>query len=210
MNHVRSLSCLVLAVSLLFIAACGGTKVTSSWKKSDYAGPPFTSILVVALIDDPNKKMFWENTVADRLRESGIKTVATSISAFPLDRGLEAKDIIKYVEEQKIAGVLVTSLVDIETKDAPAPAQSPVISSGGGIAYSNFTTFYPQAYNSVYGGRNTATLTTVVLETNLYSSETLELVWSMSSDTLEPRSIDKLAGSVSKTVISTLKKDGLL
>lgn len=209
MIHFRMMSCLLIAASLLFIASCGGTKVTSSWKKSDYAGEPFKSILVVALIEDPNKKMFWENTVADRLRESGIKTVATSISAFPMDRGLEAKDIIKYVEEQKIAGVLVTSLVDIETKAAPAPAQSPTY-SGGGSVYSSFTTFYPQAYNSVYGGRNTATLTTVVLETNLYSSETLELVWSMSSDTLEPRSIDKLAGSVSKTVISTLKKDRLL
>jgi hypothetical protein len=199
MKHVRNLSSLIFVVSLLFIAACGRTTVTSSWKKSDYTGPPFKSILVVALIDDPNRKMFWENTVSDRLRESGIKIVASSITAFPNDRGLEAKDIIRYVQEQKVDGVLVTRLVDIQTKEAPAPAQGPV-----------FTTFYPQAYNSVYGGRDTTTLTTVVLETNLYSSETLELVWSMYSDTLEARSIEKLAGSVSKTVISTLKKDGLL
>ena len=209
MNHVRYLSCLILAVLLLFTSACGRTSATSSWKKSDYNGQPFKSIMVVALIEDPNKKMFWENTVADQLRESGIKTVATSISAFPKDRGLEAKDIIQYVQEQKIDGVLVTRLLDIQKEQAPAPPK--VSAYAGNYAYYNtFNSYYPQAYNSVYGGRPTTTMTTVLLETNLYHSETLELVWSMSSDTLEPRSINKLAGSVSKTLIAALKKDGLL
>jgi hypothetical protein len=166
--------------------------------------------MVVALVEDPNKKLFWENNVADALRENGVKTVATSISSFPSDRGLEAKDIITYVQDRKIGGVLVTRLVDIQKKDAPAPTQLQVYTPGGGVGSNNFTSFYPYAYASAYGGREGATLTTVQLETNLYSAETLELVWSMTSDTMEPRSIDKLAGSVSRKVIGTLKKDGLL
>lgn len=211
MNHVRRLSCLLFAVSLLFSLSCTRTSVTDAWKKSDYAGQPFKSLLVVAVIDDPNKKLFWENTVAERLRESGVKTVATSISAFAKDRGVQVTDIIHYVQQKKIDGVLVTRLLDIQTKEAPAPAQGPVYASGGGFAYyNNFTTFYPQAYDTAYAKRPTTTMTTVQLETNLYSTETLELIWSMASDTLEPRTVDKLAASVSGKVIAALKRDGLL
>jgi hypothetical protein len=196
-------------VSLLVIAACTRTSVTNSWKKSDYSGKPFTSILVVALIDDPTRKMFWENTVAERLRESGVKTVETSIGAFPRDRGLQAEDIIRYVEGTKIAGVLVTRLVDIQTQQGPPPDQEFFFAADHAY-YRNFRNYYPQAYKSVYDRDEPGTLTTVLLESNLYSTETLELVWSLSSDTFEPRSINKLAASVSGAMISALKKDGLL
>lgn len=211
MDRCRRLSSLVLILSFLITAACTRTTIGDAWKKSDYSGKPFTSLLVVAVIDDPNRKLFWENTVADRLRESGVKTVATSINSFPNDRGLQATDIIAYAQKQKVDGVLVTRLLDIQEKKAPAPAQGPVYASGGQLTYyNNFTTFYPQAYDIAQGTRATATLTTVQLETNLYSTETLELVWSMVSDTLEPRTVEKLAASVSGKMIATLKRDGLL
>jgi hypothetical protein len=209
MSQVRDLFFFTLLFPLVFITACTSTSVTSSWKKSDYAGQPFKSILVVALIDDPVKKMFWENTVADQLRASGVKSVATSIGAFPMDRGLQLQDIIGYVQKQQVDGVLVTRLIDIQTEQGPEKNQEFMFSDAYGH-YRNFRDFYPQAYKSAYDRDDPATLTTVLLETNLYSSETLELVWSASSDTFEPRSINKLAASVSQTLIDTLKKDGLL
>lgn len=209
MPHVRYLFVFTLIFSLVCISACTRTSVTSSWKKSDYTGQPFKSILVVALIDDPIKKMFWENTVADQLRASGLKSVATSIGAFPMDRGLQLQDIIGYIQKEQVEGVLVTRLIDIQTEQGP-PKNQEFMFTDTYAHYRNFRDFYPQAYKSAYDRDDPATLTTVLLETNLYSSEGLELVWSASSDTFEPRSINKLAASVSRTLIDALKKDGLL
>ena len=54
------------------------------------------------------------------------------------------------------------------------------------------------------------TQSVVLLETNLYEVKNKELVWSMSSDTVETDSVQQLMKSVSKSVRATLKKDKLI
>ena len=45
---------------------------------------------------------------------------------------------------------------------------------------------------------------------DLYLVKNKELVWSMSSDTVEPDSIQQLMKSVSKKIVAILKKDTLI
>ena len=69
---------------------------------------------------------------------------------------------------------------------------------------------YLLAYTQVYSPGYTTTQTVVLLETNLYKSDTLELIWSMSSDTFDSKSTTQVIESVSKKVLETLKKDKLI
>ena len=55
-----------------------------------------------------------------------------------------------------------------------------------------------------------ATQTVVLLETNLYEVKNMDLVWSMSSHTVESNSVQQLMKSVSNSVRATLKKDKLI
>jgi len=205
----KSILLLIATMTIAALAACSKTSVTGVWKKSDYTGQPFRSIMVVGLTGEPNNKLLWENIMADRLRQHGLSAVPTTISAFPDDRQVDEKEIIEYVKGKGIEAVLVTRLVDTKKEEVYHPPQGAYYGGAYGY-YSHFNNYYPRAYRTVYTPGYTATYTTVLLETNLYRADTQELIWSMSSDTFEPRSINQLVDSVSKKVLAMLAKDKLI
>jgi len=210
MNYVRhSILLAAFIMAAVVLAACSKTSVTGLWKKSDYTGRPFRSILVVGLTGDRGNKLLWENVMADQLRQHGLTAVPTTVSVFPDNRKVDEKDIIEYVKAQGIEAVLVTRVVDTKKEQVYHPPQGTYYGGAYGY-YSHFNHYYPRAYETVYSPGYTATYTTVLLETNLYRAETQELIWSMSSDTFEPRSINQLVDSVSKKVLALLVKDKLI
>ena len=210
MNTTCRCVLMALLLSLTSTTGCSTTSVLDSWIKSDYAARPLTSILVVGLTKDPGNKFRWENAMARILRQSGINKVETTLSAFPnyqeiIDKG----QIIDYVNNNDIEGVLVTRLVDTKQETVYHPPTGGYY-SGTYSYYRNFDSYYTNAYNRTYSKGYTTTQTKVLLETNLYHAKTQELIWSMSSETIESSSIPQLIDSVSKKVLETLKKDRLI
>jgi hypothetical protein len=206
-THKRFL--IALALSFFFFAGCSKTSVTSTWKKSDYIGQPFTSIMVVGLTKDHTHKLLWEDTMGDRLRQHGIKTVVSSLSAFPNDKKIDEKEILAYANNKGIEAVLVTRLVDTKKEKVYHP-RSGVYHDVAFGHYGRFDSFYPYAYNNVYSPGYTTTQDIVLLQTNLYQVKGQELIWNMSSDTFDSKSTNKLMESVSEKVLATLKKDQLI
>lgn len=208
MNVFRA-TVLLCAVSLLFLpTGCSRTSVTGVWKKSDFAGKPFRSFLVVALTGDAINKALWENIMADRLRGSGLTAVACA-EVFQENNNVTREEITAYVRQHAIDGMLVTRLVDTKQEQVYHPPRG-VYYGGPFWYYNHFYNYYPYAYDRVYSPGYTTTRTIVLLETNLYQAATQELIWSMSSDTFDPRSINQLVESVSKKVIEGLRRDLLL
>ena len=202
---------IALGLSFIFVTGCSNTtNVTGLWKKSDYTAQPFTSILVVALTGDTGSKFLWENTMATRLREDGIKTVLTTPIAFPNDQEIDEKEIIEYVNKNNIEAVLVTRLVDTKKETVYYPPTGGYYGGQYGY-YSRFNSYYSHAYTRTRGFSDTKII--ALLETNLYQSNSQELIWSMSSDTVEDdfvRSARKMVDSASKKVLSNLKKEKLI
>jgi hypothetical protein len=201
---------IVLVLSFFFVAGCSMTSVTGTWKKSDYSGEPFTSIMVLGLTADPTHRLFWEDVMADRLQKDGIKTVVKSLSASPDDTKIDREELLDYVTSKGIQGVLVTRLVDTRKETVYHPPTSSYGYSGGPAYYRNFNSYFSYYQDQVYSPGYTTTQTVVLLETNLYQVKNQELIWSMTSDTVESQSIHKLMDSVSKKVLASLKKDQLI
>ena len=76
------ISFLILVFFLL--TGCGDTHVTGVWKKSDFVGQPFQSILVVGLAKDKSATNIWEDIMADQLKQNGVNAT-TSTKCFPSD-----------------------------------------------------------------------------------------------------------------------------
>ncbi len=165
--------------------------------------------MVVGLTADSNHRLLWEDLMADGLRQHGIKTVATSLSAFPRDSKIDEKEIIDHVKSKGIEGVLVTRLVDTKTEEVYVPTGREFYGGPYGF-YNHFGSYYTYSYNRTYSSGYTTTQEVVLLETNLYESKNQELIWTMSSDTTDARSVIQLIESVSKKVLATLKKDQLI
>jgi len=208
MNGFHKTILLGTVLTLSSLMGCSQTSVTGVWKKSDFAGQPFQSIIVVALTGDETNKALWENIMADRLGQNGIAAIPCT-KAFPGNNSVTREEIVAYAKGQSIDGMLVTRLVDTRREQVYHPPRG-VYYGGPYWYYNHFYNYYPYVYDRVYSPGYTSTYTVVLLETNLYHADTQELIWSMSSDTFDPRSINQLVESVSKKVIQGLRKDRLI
>ncbi len=148
--------------------------------------------------------------MATHLRQDGIKKVITTLNAFPYyQEVIDKKKIIDYVNNNNIEGVLVTRLVDTKQETVYHPPVNHSYGRGGSHGYyRNFGSYYSHA--QTYSRGYTTTQTTVLLETNLYQVKNQELIWSLSSETVETGSIPQLIDSASKKVLETLKIDQLI
>jgi hypothetical protein len=208
MNASRTLSFCSIITFMVLLTACSGTRVTGVWKKSDYAGPPFKSLMVVGLTGELLNKALWENIMADRLRQNGL-TTALSVNSFPADGVVGEREIINLVIARNIDGVLVTRLVDTRLEQVYLPPLGAFYDEPYGY-YSRFSRYYPYAYHRVYSPGYTSTFTTVLLETNLYDAATQQLIWSMSTDTVGFDSGNEVVEEVSRKVVDLLRRDGLI
>lgn len=200
-------------ILLALISACSNTTVTGVWKKSDYTGPAFTSVLVIALTENKTNRDIWEDKMATQLSQTGVKAF-TSNKVFAGDEEITKEEVLDYVRKNGIEAVLITRLVDIEKEKAYYPPTTNYVGSYYGGAsygyYNSFGSYYPRAYNTVTTPGYTATLTTVLLETNLYQSSSQDLVWSLSSETFDPRSVNELVESVGAKLAKSLQENGLI
>ena len=48
------------------------------------------------------------------------------------------------------------------------------------------------------------------LETNMFEIQTGKMIWSTTSETLEPKFVDAATGSLAKAVIASLRENGLV
>lgn len=209
-NFFKTVGILVLTLSVFLLQGCGDTNVTGTWKKSNFVGGPFQNILVVGLTKDESGKSLWESVMADQLQQNGVKTT-TSIKSFPGDNDITKEEVIEFVKENGMDGVLVTRLVNIVEEKAYYPPSGGYYGRSyyGGPRYSHYNNF-GSYYDTASTPGRTATFTSVILETNLYDVATQDLVWTMSSDTFDPASTNKLAQSATKKVVQSMQKDNLI
>ena len=211
MMKVSILKFSLLVISAFFLlAGCSETRVTGVWKKSDFVGQPFQSILVVGVKKGESDTNIWEDIMADQLKQNGVNAT-TGTKCFPGDNDITKSEILKYVQDKGMDGVLVTRVVDTKEETTYYPPTGSYYGGGyyGGPRhryYNNFGAYYDTVHTPGY----TSTHTTVILETNLYDTASQELVWSMSSDTFDSSSASKLSQSVSKQIIKALQKDNLI
>ena len=200
-------------IILASLSACSSTTVTGVWKKSDYVGPAFKSILVIALTENTTNRIIWEDKMAAQLLQSGVESI-TGSKAFGADDKITREEVLAYVKQHGTEAVLVTRLVDVaQEKTYYPPTTSYMGSYYGGSSYgyyNSFGSYYPRAYSTVTSPGYTATLTTVLLESNLYQSSSQDLVWSLSSETFDPASVNNLVESVGAKLAKSLRENGLI
>ena len=198
---------------LISISACSSTIITGVWKKSDYSGEPFASVLVIALTENKTNRNIWEDKLVTQLSQKGVKAIPSN-AVFHNGGGLTKEEVLAYVRENGTESVLVTRLVDVTQEKAYYPPTTNYVGSYyGGPSYgyyNRFDSYYPRAYNTVTSPGYTTTLTNVFLETNLYQSSTQDLIWSLSSETFDPRSVNELVESVGKKLATSLQENNLI
>jgi hypothetical protein len=214
---MKTVKIISASLVLLIVASCGSA-MKYTWSKEGFTGKHFEKILVIGASRNIQSRTVFENTVVSLLAKENI-TAQNSLTALP-----PVQDISQISEERIIAavrdgdydGVLVATLVDVNTQDVRESGTTLYGPMYGGrgyygrgygrYAYSGYAYMYTPDY---YREQKTYVVETRLFDANAQSVEEA-LVWSGQSNVTDPRSFESGASSYAKTVVKSLLKSNVV
>lgn len=198
-----------LAFAIL-IAGCASTQLVDVWQDPSYVGRPLKKVLVLAVLNEERSRRIFEESFARELRAAGIEAVV-GYSVLSDTSALEREVISNAIEGKGFDGVVITRHggSEEETVFYPGRVRTEAWGTGdrGGRGYDNY---YRRTYETVTEPGYSAKYTTVFIETNVYATESGNLIWSGRSATYNPDSTVQIVDAVSKEVVASMKQGGLL
>jgi len=192
-----------VALLCAFILSCASSRVTSTWKDSNYSGGPIDRVLVMGISDETHPRRIFEDVFVKEFNAVGVEALA-SYSIFPEDREFDAAEIKAAARDRNIGKVLMTHLVGVEKKEVYHP---PVSTPAYTYTYGNY-------YHSVYTYTHQPGYITeheyVKLESGLYDADTEKLIWSAATETVDPDNVAKAVRGLSQVIFKHLRESGLL
>ncbi|MCD6543299.1 MAG: hypothetical protein J7K34_02205 [Flavobacteriaceae bacterium] len=222
---------LTLAI-ILVLSSCSGVKVTDAWKADNLNTLKGKEILVIARADDMVSRQRFEQEIANKLRDAGIKATE-SYTKFPAMKHnkkrteAEIDELIQIIKNEGFTGIVLTVLKD-KTKEIVTSETGGYTSGGyyGGYGsygmgyggyYGGFGGYYGRSYSPYgygYGGAyvpsetRTYTSETYILETVVYNLDLpkgKQLLSVISVDVTDPKSASKIAPKYADSVVKQWK-----
>jgi hypothetical protein len=199
----------LLPLSLIGImfACTPATKLEKSWADPSFNSSmkPFTKILVIAPLRDANSQRIAEDKIVKQLKE-GVTGVQSYVYLQPADTAqvlVESK-----LKKDGFDGIIVMRLTTVEKSLSYNPG------SYYGHPYGGYYGYRGYGYGGYYGGGYAPGYysedETFLVETNFYSIIDRKLLWSGTTSTLNPTSLDKTLDQIITTIKYEMKQKGLL
>jgi len=201
-----------LLVAAIGVAASGleaGSKLVFSWKNANYAGGGFKNILVLAMNGRASGRADFEDRMVKEMSRPGV-TVVQSYTLMPRPDGtpINLDDIRGYVHDLKFDAIVVSRMIRIEKKTTYVPGDDFPFDPYYGTFYGYYGAVAPMVYDPGY----LRTDTKAQIETNFYSTSKPdgELIWSGTTDTVDPRSATGAINGIVKILVKQFDKDKLI
>lgn len=186
--------------TVLTLAACSSTHITSSWRGPASGPVRFERIAALALVANETSRREAEDEMVEQIRHG------TAVQGYTLFQPKELEDpeaVKAKLREGGFDGVLVLRLVGIE-KDLSWSRDDPPAS------HYSFTSYYRMAGPTAYDAGYLKETKVVRVETSIYSLAKDELVWACLSDTSAVDGASALVRSIAIAVADELESEGLL
>jgi hypothetical protein len=192
---------LISSTLLLSVLACGPkTKMAADWTSPDLKPQPqpFNKVIAIAMSQDDILRRIAENEVVRRLPKNTEGVAGYSLITKE-DR--EDLDRVKAIlEEAQIDGAAVFRLVSVDSQ----------FQYNRGTVYSNFWGYYGYAWPTVFDPGYLMTENVVLIESNVYSVKSGELLWAGYTETTDPNSSQKVIDDVARLAVRKMKQLGLV
>ncbi len=197
---------IIMTFGAVIIDGCGSTQQKNLWMDPLYNAPPMEKILVVAMRKGQLRRRMWEDAIVSALNSKGnAGTIAVaSYQLFP-NNIPDTLDMRLKTKEEGFDGVLLIARARRDTllSDVPGYTASEPVTT-----YSRRWKTYVTRYEEVYYPGYTETDTAISVRTDLLvPQENGKLVWSVTSQSIDPASADQFRSSVANGVARQLKKD---
>jgi hypothetical protein len=185
------------------------TKLRFTWMNPNYTGAQFKNILVLAINGRASIRAEFEDQLSAAIARPGIQAIPSySLLPRPDATPINMKELRDVVQGQNIDAVVVSRLVKYTktVTDIPGEAYTPY------PYYGTFYGYYSEVYPVVYAPDYLQVEKVAQVETNFYSTAKAdgELIWSGTSDTVNPRTPTKGIDTLVKVLIQELQKQKII
>ena len=191
------------AVLALALGACGGSSsLVNMWKDPKFPKQPLRTALVIAIKEDPAIRRIWEDAFVSELAEEGV-------SAIPSYRGFptalpDTQQVIDLVKQDDYDGVITVVGLGSETQQTYIPGY---VTTAPVTYYNHWTGYYDTRYREIYEPGYVTTDQVVRQRVDVWSvDEGGTLVWTGTTQTINPTSGDEVRKDVTDLVIPELKE----
>jgi hypothetical protein len=201
-----SLLLIMITASVVIVGGCGMTQQANLWVDPSYHATPMKRIMVIAVRKDQLKRRQWEDVIVTTLntKEHAGTVAVASYQLFPTDLP-DTLAVSQRARGEGFDGVLVVAPATRDTvkNDRPGYTTNEPVTT-----YSRRWGSYVTRYESVYHYGYTETETSVSVRTDLLvTQEDGKLVWSVTSQSVDPTSVDQFRSSVADRIADQLKKE---
>jgi hypothetical protein len=199
-------------IALFLIAGCTTSKITSSWKAGDIQPEKYKKILVLGLINDPDRTVrekMEEHLVGD-LRDLGYDAVCSCNEYNPKAfENMKEQEALAKLNSSGIDAVLTIVLLDKQKERYYVPER--VTYTPYAVYRNRFWGYYTTMYGRVYSPGYYAEDTKYFWESNFYNfSNGPQLLYSAQSQSFEPGSANSLSHEYGQMIVKDMVKNNIL
>jgi hypothetical protein len=178
---------------LVLAAGCASTSTHTQWKAVDLMHRKAGNVLAVVLLPDEGKRRALEDALVANLQKDGVRAEASwkSLAGAALQR-----DAVHQLANAKgVDGILVVRFAGRREEVVPNTSMS-------------FDPYWGAVYPYSYG-TSWDTNDIVSLESRLFSPNG-DLLWSGSTETVNPQTLGDAAGDIARSMAKTMDNAGAL
>ena len=197
---MKKLTHVIPTLLILITAGCASVSMVESWKDRTVPGKSYQNFLVVGITENLQMRQIFEEVLAAELRKKGVAATA-SYTITGVEEKLSRGAVEKAVQATAVDAVITTRVVDFKKKTQKDVGY--VMSDRAKIGPVSFATFDLKPVEIT-------TSTTYALETDLFDTATQNLVWTGTTNAVDPQGIITVSKEFSGVVITEMSKEGLI
>ena len=211
---MRTFIFLIMAGMATLCSCSPSTRITASWVEPSARNQTASgkTVFIASLTRNLEVRSKLEDALAREAETRQIRAIKSSEHFRPdfFQNIPSEQQLLTQIRETGANSILTVSLIDTKSETRYVPGTRtyspyPFYSWYGGF-YSYYNYWRPSFYDPGYYVEDK----TYFFETNLYSVEKNQIIWSAQSETMNPGSIDDFVSTYPKVIIAQLIKDGLL
>ena len=196
-------------ILLLSLASCTTTRVLSSWTVSNPPADAMKKVLIVGVMSDREQRDNIEQSMVAELSRSGVNAISSTTIFGPNGfRGLSEEQIDAKLNEFDFTSVMIVSLVSKHRQTTFHPGFFYVAPRPMGRSF--YYRRYMFAHDFMYSPGFVSTSTNFILQADLFTIGTDELIYSAQTRTYDPATARALATSFSREIVSQMRSKRLI
>jgi hypothetical protein len=203
--------------AVLILAALAGltfvngksSKFVFTWKNPSYSGAHFQNILVLGINGKVENRAEFEDQLSAAIARPGIQAIPSySLLPRPESTPIDMNQLRDVVRGQNIDAIVASRLIKVNKTVTYIPGQAYLPYPYYGTFYGYYSAIYPVVYSPDYLRVDK----TAQIETNFYSAAKPdgELIWTGTSDTVNPQSPLKAIDAIAKLIVQQLEKEKII